>query len=690
MRKLLKILLIAMLAASAAGTAIAASPGMQESVEILHERHIISDSDYWLKQSDGTDKIDGEKVGALLLDLARALKPETTKNEAVTVLVEHGIIGTADYWQTNAVPGRQCSSANVGILLGRMVGRLPMPRPKSADAKPLAPTPPAQLKDDYDVVIAGAGTGGCGAAVQAARMGRSVLLLEETDWIGGQMNAAAVTSMDEGGTLVRERGLYREFCGLIASHYQPLKINYLTAYWNSHVCVEPRVGRHLLHVLLGDARGQGTLDLAVLSKVTKVLKDKQTVTGVEVECVTPKGKTLRKVQCRVLIDATEWGDVIPLTGARYRVGNCISDAIDPKRRVQDNTWTAVVKQYPNGVPKELQITAPPPGYTGKVDAYFARTLVDGDKVATKVKPWNWATFIGYRAMPDSSRPGNSPPITRTHLNFNNDYQATVAEMEDPVKRKETDRAMRLKTLHLLTFIQRTLGKSDWSVANDEGYDTPYNRAQIDEWIKDRPDLAPYRDILYHFSVIPYTRESRRIIGLHTLTAREIERKNGKPIQFPNTVALGDYPVDMHGSMSKPYLELDLDRESDIPDKFGGHGSGPFAIPFECFIPEAIDGFLPAEKNISQSRMGNGATRLQPHTMLMGQSAGVIAALAVEQRIQPRAVDPIAVQKVLLDAGCTLTIDRVDARWGTDEWKAKQLAVLHDLAPANTSNNRPRP
>jgi hypothetical protein len=92
-------------------------------------------------------------------------------------------------------------------------------------------------------------------------------------------------------------------------------------------------------------------------------------------------------------------------------------------------------------------------------------------------------------------------------------------------------------------------------------------------------------------------------------------------------------------MSAPYLELDLDHEEDIPHKFGERGVGPFAIPFECFIPEKIDGFLPAEKNISQSRMVNGATRLQPHTMLMGQAAGAIAALAIEKGIQPRALDP---------------------------------------------------
>lgn len=651
----------------------------------LGEHRIISEPDYWREHLVVGGKCDGAKVAALLIELTKVFGPVTTPADALDVLVQRRVIGSPDYWQKNAVPGGECVATNVAIVLSRIAAQLPMEIPKSAKATPLEATPAARLKPSYDVIVAGAGTGGCGAAVQAARMGRSVLLLEETDWIGGQMNAAAVTSMDEGGTLVRERGLYREWCGLIASHYQPLGINYLTAYWNGHVCVEPRVGRRLLHVLLGDARGSGVLNLALRSRVTKVLKTSDTVTGVEVASVTGKGTESHSIQSRVLIDATEWGDVIPLTGARYRVGNCTNDAIVPERHVQDNTWTAVVKQYPQGVPEELRIKQAPPGYAEKVAAAFAKSLADGDKISGQEKPWTWATFIGYRGMPDSSRPGNSPPITRTHLNYNNDFIATVAEIEKPTTRLATDRAMRLKTLHLLYYIQQTLGKSDWSVANDEGYDTAHNRAAIDAWLTERPDLAPYRAILYHFSIIPYVRESRRIIGVKTLTAHEIERKNAKPVQFATTVALGDYPVDMHGSMTKAYLELDLDHESDIPDKFGGKGVGPFAIPFECFIPEKIDGFLPAEKNISQSRMVNGATRLQPHTMNMGQAVGAIAALAIEKNIQPRALDPLLVQRVLLDAGDTLAIEHVNAPWGTAEWKAEQLAILHgndDKKPAN--------
>ena len=671
---------LAPLHAASKPAAEVATEMVQHDIAVLVEHHVIRAPDYWLEHVVTGGKCDGAKVGALLVELAKVFKPVTTTEEAIAVIAQRGVIGRPEYWGKSAVAGEMCAALSVATVLNGIAGRLPVPPPKSATAKPLEATPASQLKGSYDVVIAGAGTGGVGAAVQAARMGRSVLLLEETDWVGGQMNAAAVTSMDEGRTLCRERGLYRELCGLIAAHYRPLGINWETAYWLRHVCVEPRVGQRLLLTMLGDAHGAGVLDLSLRSRVTKVSKNGNTVTGAVVEIVTEKGKETRSVRSRMLIDATEWGDVIPLTGARYRAGNCTNDSINPAQQVQANTWTAV-----------LLMTQPPPGYTDKVHAAFVRSLGDGDKIDTKAKPWTWVTFIGYRAMPDSSRPGNSPPITRTHLNYNNDYHSSVAEIENPVQRRATDREMRLKTLQLLYYIQTTLGKKDWAVASDEGYDTPYNRAKISAWLKDRPNLEPYRPILYHFSVMPYTRESRRIIGLHTLVAREIERYPGKPTRFPHAVALGDYAVDLHGSMTPKYLEAGLDRPEDIPtEKFGSRGVGPFPIPFECFIPEKVDGFLPAEKNISQSRMANGATRLQPHTMLMGQAAGAIAALAVQRNVRPRDLDPVLVQLALLDADDVLFLTPItDVRRDSPNWKPVQLVLTHGLLTDEKGKFNPR-
>jgi len=666
--------------------AAAATPQVRYDLALLAEQGFVEAPEKWADRLTGSPDCDGPEAAALLVQAARAFRPVQNTDEALDVLVQRGVTSSREYWEKALAPGRRCGSANLAVLIGRIAGRLPIRLTRPFAAPPLEPVAAGGVRSEYDIVIAGAGTGGCGAAIQAARMGRSVLLLEETDWIGGQMTAAAVTSMDEGGTLVRERGLYHELCGLISAHYRPLGISYETAYWFGHVCVEPHVGRRLLHVMLADAKGaSGTLDLVQRAKVARVLKSGNCVTGVELACDGPVGTVTRTVRCRILVDATECGDVIPLTGARYRVGNCVSDRIDPARRVQDNTWCAVVRRYPQEVPVGLSLTQPPPGYDEKVHKRFLASLVPGSgRVAVTNRPWNFETFIGYRGMPDSSRSGDAPPITRTHYNFNNDYPNTVADLEDPARRLETLRAMRLKTLHLLYYVQNTLGERAWAVADDEGYDTPYNCAQIDAWLAERPELAPYRPILIRLPVMAYTRESRRIIGLHTLTAREIERHPGKPVRFATCVALGDYNVDLHGSMRPQDMEPDLDRKEDIPDhRSGKRGSGPFAIPFECFIPETVDGFLPAEKNLSQSRLANGATRLQPHTLLMGQAVGAIAALAVERGIQPRAVAPVAVQRVLLEAKDTLFLETVaDVRQNHPAWADVQLVLTHGLMRLN--------
>ncbi len=665
------------------------SEQVREDLTALAERGYVTDPESWAERLLARPGCDGEQAGALLVQLARVFKPAQNPAEAIAVLQQHGITSSADYWNKAIRPGGTCGSANLEALIFRVASRLPLLPVKLPDVAPLEPAPLGQLADAYDVVIAGAGTGGCGAAIQAARMGCSVLLLEETDWIGGQMCAAAVTSMDEGGTLVRERGLYRELCGLIAGHYEPLGLTYVTAYWLRHVCVEPRAGQRILRVMLADAGRRGRLDLAQRARVARVLKSGDAVTGAEIAGADGARKTVRS---RVLVDATEYGDVIPLTGARYRVGNCLSDAIDPKRRVQDNTWCAVVRSYPNGAPPELLLTAPPPGYTEAVHKSFLKSLVMGEAgiLAATNRPWNFETFIGYRGMPDSARAGDAPPITRTHLNFNNDYPNTVGDIENPDQRRETLRAMRLKTLHLLYYIQSTLGQKQWAVADDEGYDTPYNGAEIDAWLAERPDLKPYRPILVRLPVMAYVRESRRIVGVHTLNAREIERYPGNPERFPTCVALGDYGVDLHGSMRPQDMEPDLDRPEDIPDhRFGSRGTGPFPIPFACFIPEKLDGFLPAEKNLSQSRLANGATRLQPHTLLMGQAVGAIAALAVRNNVQPRRLDPALVQLALLDAKDTLFLTPVsDVRQSHPDWKPVQLALTRGLLTLDGSRFKP--
>src|SRR5579862_6541548 len=82
-----------------------------------------------------------------------------------------------------------------------------------------SPPPGAELQ--ADVVIIGGGTGGCAAALAAARAGMRVILTEETDWIGGQLTAQAVPPDEH--PWIEQFGStrsYRQFRNRIRDYYR--------------------------------------------------------------------------------------------------------------------------------------------------------------------------------------------------------------------------------------------------------------------------------------------------------------------------------------------------------------------------------------------------------------------------------------------------------------------------------------
>lgn len=168
--------------------------------------------------------------------------------------------------------------------------------------------------DRYDVIVAGAGTGGLAAAIQAARLGSDVLLVEPTDWIGGQRAAAGVTSMDEGyppRAHLRERGLYGEFWLRATAFYRALEKSTDTcAVSEDHFAVEPHVARRILEDMIRDTRaapqadGQPVvLDLVTEAQVVAVSRAGNRVRGVTLEQTTPAGGVERiEIESEVLID----------------------------------------------------------------------------------------------------------------------------------------------------------------------------------------------------------------------------------------------------------------------------------------------------------------------------------------------------------------------------------------------------
>ena len=114
--------------------------------------------------------------------------------------------------------------------------------------------------------------------------------------------------------------------------------------------------------------------------------------------------------------------------------------------------------------------------------------------------------------------------------------------------------------------------------------------------------------------------------------------------FDDAVARSAYPIDIHNPSGSGTTTHRLPPGT------------AYEIPYRCLVPAAVDGLLVAGRCISTTHEALASTRLTPTVMTLGQAAGTAAALAVEQRVQPRAVDARVLRERLIAAGVDLDRD----------------------------------
>ena len=544
----------------------------------------------------------------------------------------------------------------------------------------------ARERADYDLVVIGGGLGGCAAAIQAAREGLRVAVVERSDWVGGQATGGAVSTMDD--LSFTRTGLYGEFIRRVREHYARLGAETNVCLWGSDtIAFEPRVGREILSEML---RESGRVDLFLRTETLRArMRDGAPIAAVV--RTEPHGPA-RSLFAPIFIDATEYGDFIPMTGAAYRAGNSVSPNIDPSANVQDITYVAVIRKYSDGLPRRLRMPGPPPDYEKYAPKFRAVVTRDGDRWPGRY-PFDIPSHNAYRALPDPENrafidggdPDTWPHITKTGVNWANDYPGnksdrpglSVGYIENHARRASLERDAMLRTLAFLWYAQNELGMTDWSVDDGQGFGGYFSNG----WeTADDPRLPKeFAPILRHFPPFPYVRESRRIVGVKTLTHSDIARDSARLRalkNFPTAIALGEYPIDVHGSHLDRYMERKLGESSESFPRVWAGKQGVFQVPFEALIPEETDGLIAAEKNISVSRMAGGAIRLHPIVMHTGQAAGAIAAEARRAGVRPRDVNPLRVQRALMEAGQYLALDRAgDTKHGDRYWMGVQWASL---------------
>ena len=450
-----------------------------------------------------------------------------------------------------------------------------------------------------EVLIVGGGTSGVSAGISSARMGARTMIIEESNWLGGMLTSAGVSAID--GNYNMPSGFWGELKDSLTSYYGNAEA--LKTGWVSHVQFEPSVGNKILQHITAQEKN---LTVHFKSKLKSIKKGNGKWTVI----IQTPGKTLI-LHPRIIIDATELGDVALQCGVRYDVGmesrKDTREDVAPEKAndvIQDLTYVAILKDYGKDVTIPQPVDYNPHAFVCSCQNPLCKnpnplnTLWEKDKMITYGKLPNNKYMINW-------------PIE------GNDYYLNLIG-KDEIKREEALKKAKNHTLCFIYFIQKELGMNTLGLADDE---------------------FPTEDKL---PLIPYHRESLRIHGLVRFTLNYILEPYTRSEKLYRTcVAVGDYPVDHHHGR--------YPQRETLPHLYF-HPIPSYGLPLGVMIPQNIKGLIVAEKSISVSNVVNGTTRLQPVVMQIGQAAGILAALAVKNRTDIEDVSVREVQQTLLSQG----------------------------------------
>ncbi len=518
-----------------------------------------------------------------------------------------------------------------------------------------------------DFAIIGGGLGGCAAALGALRRGLRVVMSEETDWIGGQLTQQGVPPDENqwietvGGTRSYQalraaiRDYYRRNTPLTDRARANARLNPGNC-WVSRIGAEPRVALAVLQEMLAPFVANGQLRILLTHRTVRA-----TVAGDRVRAVHLRDETEGRERTLIadyFADATELGDLLPMTGTEYRVGaESIAQTGEPHAKAEyqpDNVqgFTMVyAMDYLHGEDhtidrpreyarwRELLITA---------DDGNPYPLLSFDDPANKrigFDPEKRTGYWSYRRIIDRDlfTPGtHRSDITLVNWGLNDYSFGSLLDVSPREWSAQTSHLAASKQLglSLLYWLQTEAPRADGGVG----------------WkgLRLRPDVLGTND---GFAKYPYVRESRRIKAEFTVLEQHVSaesraRELNRPISeitaapFADSVGIGHYNMDLH-------LTTRGDR--------GRYGATlPFQIPLGALIPQRMKNVLPACKNIGVTHLTNGCYRLHPIEWNIGESVGALVAFCLQRKESPRGVRNNA--RHLADFQSQLREDGIRLEW----------------------------
>ncbi len=504
-----------------------------------------------------------------------------------------------------------------------------------------AATAGADQPAEYDVVVYGGTSGGVIAAIQAAEMGKSVVLIEPTGRLGGMTTHGL--SWTDFGSKDAIQGLSREYYERVGQEYGSGG-----AVWN----FEPHVAERVFD------------DWAAAAGVTVLRNERleldggvSTAGGRVTEIRTESGKAFAG---GVFIDAGYEGDLLAGAQVTYRVGREANSEYGEvyngvqKARATKHQFSSSNPVDPYVVPGDPAsgllplVSGDPPGTDGEgddhVQAYNYRLIVTR---AADRRPWT--APAGY----DAGR----YELLRRHIAATNPSSITSLMKLDGLRGGKYD--MNNRGAVSTDYIGGSYDYPDANHLQREAIRQEHKDYQqgLLYYLATDPNVPRHlRDEMNSYGLTRdefqdsngwsgqiYVREARRMVGRYVMTDRNCLAGR----DAPESIGLGSYNMDSHNTQRyvdpSGHARNEGDIQRSVPE--------PYEISYRSLTPqEAEASNLLVTSAVSASHIAYGSIRMEPVFMVLGQAAGTAAAMALDGNTSVQGVSYLQLRQRLIDDG----------------------------------------
>jgi len=494
---------------------------------------------------------------------------------------------------------------------------------------------------ETDICIYGGTSAGIISAVSADRLGKKVLMIEPSNYLGG-LSTSGLGETDIGNKYA-VIGISRDFYRQLGKYYGQFEM------WK----FEPHVALGIFNNYLKNTH----VEVVKNYELTSVLKRNGKIEELEFSCTANKNSEVIKVKAKMFIDATYEGDLLAKAGVSYMLGR-------EDNKLYGETLNGVqlreFHQFPNGIDPYVipgdstsglcyGINSNPlvPNGTGdlKIQAFNFRFCLTQNKenlipitapadydpsryellkrvIAKRVK-------LGWKHILKSYLIVNILPNGKTDINnmgpFSTDF---IGENWNFV---ETDFAARKK---IAKAHENHIKGLLFFLGNDSSVPTEL-RNEMKSWGYAKDEFTDNGGFPHQI----YVREGRRMIGEYVMTENNCVGKT----TVTDGIGMAAYTMDSH-NCQRIVVNGMVKNEGDV--QVGGFP--PYPISYRSIIPqrkECTNLLVPVA--LSATHIAFGSIRMEPVFMVLAQSAAVAACMAIDAKVNVQEINVKQLQKTLL-------------------------------------------